>query len=142
MYPVVCRCCRIGPSSLWCVSEEGVFRPGTKITFIFMTTYQFFCIENIWEALSSIVLPITYLNQRAPHAVLLLLPCYLPKFVLLENPFVLCNTMIHVNFQVSVFGFIDWMVKNPTGSFSYYLKGRPRGYGKIYWDIGVWYHIV
>jgi hypothetical protein len=54
---------------------------------------------------------------------------------LLENPFVLCNTMIHVNLHVSIFGFIDWIVKTPRWPLPYNLRVRPRGYVKMYWDM-------
>ena len=75
---------------------------------------QYFCIKNHLdlELLGSIMLPITNLHQRASQAVQLLL-AYLARSLPLENPFVLCNTMIHVNFHVSMFRFINLMVKPP-----------------------------
>ena len=75
---------------------------------------QYFCIKNYLdlELLGSIMLPITNLHQRASQAVQLLL-AYLARSLPLENPFVLCNIMIHVNFHVSMFRFINWMVKPP-----------------------------
>ena len=51
-------------------------------------------------ALGSIMLSITYLNQQASSAMSRLV-AYWARSLLLGNPFVLCNTTIHVSFHIS-----------------------------------------